>query len=66
MINENIEKMHFFDEKGSWCALGLVILVACVYYQGKSSSGVCDGDASLFLLLLLGIQGMLYIFLSGF
>ena len=45
MINENIEKMHFFDEKGSWCALGLVILVACVYYQGKSSSGVCDGDA---------------------
>jgi len=45
MINENIEKMHFLDEKGSWRTSGLVISVACVYYQGKSSSGVCSGDA---------------------
>ena len=45
MINENIQKMHFFDEKGSWRGLGLVISVACVYYQEKSSSGVYSGDA---------------------
>ena len=51
---KNIENRPFFDEKGSCSASGLVISAVCVYYQEKSSSGVCSGDAcSIHILLIL-------------